>query len=128
MNVGTYCENCMVTEVALQAMRSTPRRQIEAHHEDYRLPYDVVYLCVKCHNELHKYRRAVGLPMNRNEAVGKAQLPYNEDKKRAPGLKTTIAIYRKDMTRIDKIKGPDQSVADALHAILVTAGETKSHQ
>ena len=35
---------------------------VEAHHDDYTKPFDVQWLCVFHHNQLHKDRRAKGLP------------------------------------------------------------------
>ena len=40
------CEICMKKSV-----------KIEGHHEDYSLPYNVKWLCVKCHRNLHKELR-----------------------------------------------------------------------
>ena len=38
------------------------RGQIEAHHEDYAQPLDVVWLCLKHHRDLHAERGAYQVP------------------------------------------------------------------
>lgn len=42
----------LVRPVQCSSCSSTNR--IEAHHEDYSKPLDVVWLCRKCHNKLHR--------------------------------------------------------------------------
>jgi len=37
--------------------RCERERQIEAHHEDYSKPLDVIFLCTRCHRRLHAMRR-----------------------------------------------------------------------
>lgn len=39
------CENCK------------KEKELQAHHEDYNKPLEVVWLCSKCHHELHKLKR-----------------------------------------------------------------------
>jgi hypothetical protein len=34
-----------------------PHPTLHAHHEDYRRPDDVIWLCVKCHNRVHRSAR-----------------------------------------------------------------------
>lgn len=38
------CENC-------------GREKAEGHHEDYKQPLEVVWLCSGCHGQLHRYKR-----------------------------------------------------------------------
>lgn len=40
---SSLCENCSISNVKL-----------EAHHCDYSLPLEVLWLCVSCHKEWHK--------------------------------------------------------------------------
>lgn len=41
----SLCERC-----------ASPARTLHAHHVDYSKPYDVKWLCVKCHNLQHSQR------------------------------------------------------------------------
>lgn len=48
------CEICGKTSV-----KSNGKSGIEAHHCDYNKPYDVIWLCKKCHYEWHKNNVAI---------------------------------------------------------------------
>jgi RNase P subunit RPR2 len=43
MTRGTHCEACASTE------------NIDAHHENYRNPLDVIWLCRSCHQQVHNW-------------------------------------------------------------------------
>lgn len=40
---------------------------LQAHHFDYTLPYDVLWLCMSCHKRIHRIRREEQMS---NEAAG----------------------------------------------------------
>ena len=42
------CESCH---------QQTPSYDLQAHHEDYGKPLDVVWLCTECHTKLHQSRK-----------------------------------------------------------------------
>ncbi len=57
------CENCGATPPPMK----NGRTRIQAHHPDYNNPYEVMWLCQKCHHEWHKTnspipRRKAGEP------------------------------------------------------------------
>ena len=48
------CEKCGDAPVF-----SNGRTGIQAHHNDYNKPLDVIWLCQKCHHEWHKHNKAI---------------------------------------------------------------------
>ena len=46
-----------------QICGGVPKKRIEAHHEDYSKPLDVIWCCTSCHDKLDQNRRkALGIP------------------------------------------------------------------
>lgn len=43
----SFCDEC------------TSKSRIEAHHEDYNLPLEVLWLCTDCHADLHKAKMLI---------------------------------------------------------------------
>ena len=56
----------IVPPEACSACKQTPNAKylMEAHHEDYNKPLDVVWLCLACHRKLHRK------PVRRAEPIG----------------------------------------------------------
>ena len=48
------CQHCHVSGV-----------RIEGHHEDYSKPFDVVWLCVPCHRQLHAFKDTIAKALNK---------------------------------------------------------------
>ena len=48
MSKPKFCELCVV------------KKAKHAHHEDYARPLKVIWLCVRCHSLIHKYKKKVG--------------------------------------------------------------------
>jgi hypothetical protein len=47
-------ENCQ------DCLKPFPKAQIQGHHEDYSRPYDVTWLCSKCHGKLGRRNKLIG--------------------------------------------------------------------
>ena len=47
------CEECL-----------SPSDSLDAHHEDYSKPYDVRWLCKKCHHEYHQHVRFISMEIS----------------------------------------------------------------
>lgn len=48
-----YCQKC-----------KTKTNYLDAHHEDYRKPLDIIWLCISCHRKIHS-KKLNGQPSNR---------------------------------------------------------------
>lgn len=54
---GTFCQTCGAAEA-----------QIEAHHQDYSKPLEVMWLCVPCHKRIHQQQRDFERTLERKSA------------------------------------------------------------
>lgn len=50
VKIQNICEDCGVENLK----SSSGKTLIQAHHHDYSKPLDVIWLCVICHNKLHR--------------------------------------------------------------------------
>jgi transposase len=58
--IPTACEMCGTGPYS----KETGRRIVHGNHKDYNKPLDVNWLCVKCHNEWHKYNKPIRAHLN----------------------------------------------------------------
>ncbi len=56
-----------------QCQRCDDRSGIEAHHEDYNKPMDVIYLCKRCHTDEHMNNT----PLNRESGIFTEKKKYS---------------------------------------------------
>lgn len=46
--------NIKKPDICTRCKNKFPKNKIQGHHSDYSKPLEVIWLCQKCHNEIHK--------------------------------------------------------------------------